>query len=100
MAVVGSKLYAFAFFFSGINIMNSGYFTAIGRAGTSIIISASRGIVLVLLGVKFLPLMLGIRGIWITVPIAEGITLLIGGFLLWKNFSELKSEKDKKELVI
>jgi putative MATE family efflux protein len=100
MAVVGSKLYAFAFFFSVINIMNSGYFTAIGRAGTSIIISASRGIVLILLGVRFLPMMLGIRGIWITVPLAESITLLIGGFLLWKNFREQKSEKDKKELVI
>lgn len=100
MAVSGSKLFAYAFLFNGLNIMTSGYFTAIGRAGTSIIISASRGIVFILIGVRVLPIFFGIDGIWLTMPFAEFLALLIGGSLLRNNFKELNRKSKEMESVV
>ncbi|SQB92199.1 hypothetical protein [Clostridium tetanomorphum] len=84
MAVKGSKTYAFAFLLCGFNIINSGYFTAIGDAKSSIIIAASRGIVFIILGINILPMIIGMRGVWLTVPFAECMTFIIGMYLFKK----------------
>ena len=55
MAVDGGKLYAATFLFSGINILNSGYFTFIGKGLESIIVAASRGIIFISIGMVILP---------------------------------------------
>lgn len=86
LAVRGSKIYAFAFLLCGFNIINSGYFTAIGNATASIIISASRGIVFIILGINILPMIIGINGVWVTVPLAECMTFIIGIYLVKKNY--------------
>lgn len=85
LAVKGSKIYAFSFLLCGFNIINSGYFTAIGDAKASIIIAVSRGILFIFLGIKILPMFMGINGVWFTVPFAEFITLVIGVYLMKKN---------------
>ncbi|KAJ52660.1 putative MATE family efflux protein [Clostridium tetanomorphum] len=84
LAVKGSKTYAFAFLLCGFNIINSGYFTAIGDAKSSIIIAASRGIVFIILGINILPMIIGMRGVWLTVPFAECMTFIIGMYLFKK----------------
>jgi len=85
LAVKGSRIYSFAFLLCGFNIINSGYFTAIGDARASIIISASRGIVFIILGIKILPMVVGTSGVWLTVPFAECMTLVIGNSLLKRS---------------
>lgn len=82
-AVYGAKLYAFAFLFNGLNIVISGYFTAIGSPKKALVISLSKGIVFIALGITLLPLLLGIEGIWLTVPLAEIITLGLSGFFIY-----------------
>lgn len=82
MAVKGAALYAFAFLFNGLNILASSYFTAIGNARKSVVVSLSRGLVFIVLGIFFLPRWLGIEGIWYVVPVAECCTLLISILLL------------------
>lgn len=85
MAIEGSKLYAFAFFFNGFNIVYSGYFTAIGKAKESIIISSCRGIVFILMGIFILPRIFNIQGVWLTIPFAELMTFVISIKLMKKN---------------
>ncbi len=85
LAVSGSKIYAFAFFMNGFNIVNSGYFTAIGDAKSSIIIAGSRGIIFIILGIILLPMILGTSGVWLTVPFSEIMTFIIGLKLMKKN---------------
>jgi len=87
LAANGSKLYAFAFLISGLNIIKSGYFTAIGNAKASIIIAASRGLVFIIAGINILPIFFGIQGVWLTIPFAEGLTFLIGLYLSKKKIS-------------
>lgn len=85
LAVNGSKIYAFSFLLCGFNIINSGFFTAIGNARASIIISASRGLIFILIGIYILPMIIGLNGVWLTVPFAELMALIIGIALLNKR---------------
>lgn len=93
LAVRGSKIYAFAFLLCGFNIINSGYFTAIGDAKASIIIAASRGIVFIVLGIHILPMFIGMSGIWLTVPVAEYVTFGIGMYMVKNKRMYIKEVK-------
>lgn len=85
-AVDGAKLYAFAFLVNGLNIVVAGYFTAIGSPKKAVFIALSKGIVWIAAGIAVLPVLLGIQGIWLTVPIAEIVTVVLSGFLLYRHF--------------
>ncbi|WFD10249.1 MATE family efflux transporter [Tepidibacter hydrothermalis] len=85
LAVNGSKIYAFFFLMCGFNIISSGYFTAIGDARASIIIAASRGIIFIIIGINMLPMIIGMSGVWLTIPFAEFMTVIIGTYLIKKN---------------
>ena len=85
LAAQGAKIYAIAFFMNGFNIINSGCFTFIGEAMKSVIIAASRGLIFIILGIILLPNILGINGVWATIPFAEIITLLLGITLVAKK---------------
>lgn len=82
LTVVGAKFFSFAFLLSGFNILNSAYFTSIGFAKESAIVSLARGLVFILIGVFTLPKLFGTNGIWLSVPFAEVITLMICIYLL------------------
>lgn len=84
LAKNGAKIYAFAFIFSGFSIIYSSYFTAIGYAKESIIIALSRGLIFIVIGIIILPKLLGISGIWLTIPFAEVITCIISFYLMYK----------------
>ncbi len=85
-AVYGARLYAFAFLVNGLNIVASGYFTAIGNPKSSVLIALSKGIVWIGIGILILPQIFGIKGIWLTVPVAELLTLVLSLSLLYKAF--------------
>ncbi len=82
IAVTGAKIVAFAMLFNGINVAISSIFTAIGDARSSIIVSALRGLVLILIGVYTLPLILDVNGVWASIPFAEVITITIAFIML------------------
>lgn len=81
LAIDGSKIYAFSFLICGFNIIKSGYFTSIGDARASIVIAASRGIIFIILGIIILPNLIGISGVWLTIPFAEIVTIIISMYL-------------------
>ncbi len=101
LAINGAKIYALAFIFNGFSIIYSSYFTAIGYAKESIIIALSRGLVFIVIGITVLPKLIGINGIWFTVPFAELITFVISLYLMNKyklpstNFSSLECTNTK-----
>ena len=73
------------FLFAGFNILQSGYHTAVGNALVSFLISASRGIICIFIGVLVLPRFMEINGVWATVPLAEAVTIVLCGILMMKN---------------
>lgn len=73
----GVVVFAISFLFSGINTITSFYFTSIGKAKESAIISSARGFVLLLIFIFTLPPLLGMMGVWLVAPITEAVTLLL-----------------------
>lgn len=90
IAAQGTAIYAFAFLFNGLNILASSYFTAIANAKVSIVISLLRGLILVAPAIFFLPMLLGIEGIWLAVPLAEVLTLGVSFVLVRRALSTIE----------
>lgn len=84
IAYSGLKLFSFGFLIIGINIFMSGYFTAVGNGQISAIISISRSLVFVSILVVTLPYIIGVNGIWLSIPIAELLTIFISLFSYFK----------------
>ncbi len=91
------KIYSLSYLLSGINILIAGYFTSINKAKQASIITALRGIILIIVLIYILPLVFGELGLWLTVPISETITLIISLIFL-KRFKvgEENNEKNKR----
>ncbi|EJW97717.1 MATE efflux family protein [gut metagenome] len=87
IAGIGASCTAFAFFLNGANILSSSFFTSMGDARTSVVISLLRGLVLIATGIFVYPLLLGEHGIWLVIPAAEAITFLYCCFLLKNKVS-------------
>lgn len=84
IAAIFTGFVKWAFLFSGLNIVISGYFTALQKPLASMLISLFRGLLLPITGLSLLPLFMGDTGIFITVPAAEATTLLLSVFLIKK----------------
>lgn len=89
IAVTGATWVAFAFLFNGQNILSSSFFTSMGNAKASVVISLLRGLLLVVSGLYLLPLVFGKTGIWMVIPLAEFITLLYCWWITRKKVSWL-----------
>lgn len=85
MVITGMRIFMVSFLFSGVNVIASFYFTSIGRAKESAVISSARGLVILLLCIFTLPALFGMTGVWLVAPVTEGVTLLITVFYLRQN---------------
>ncbi len=80
------RIYSLAFLFSGINIYGSDFFTALNNGKISATISFMRTIVFEMSAVLLLPLAFGVNGIWVALPIAEALGLIVTAqFLIRKR---------------
>ena len=73
----GFTLFSFSFLFTGVNIFSSSMFTAFSDGKVSAIISLLRTFVFLVACLLLLPLMLGLDGVWLAVPVAEGLALVV-----------------------
>lgn len=77
----GLKLFCPVFLFIGWNVFLSGYFTALGNGLVSALISTLRSLILVAIFILILPPIIGVSGIWLTMPLSETVTIFIAFFL-------------------
>lgn len=70
------RIYSFTYILMGINIIISAYFTAIEDALISAVLSILRGIIFINTLLYLLPLVFESRGIWLSAPANEIITLI------------------------
>ncbi len=86
------KLFTPVFVFIGINVFLSGYFTALGDGITSAVISSLRSFILVIIFLMILPSMIGVSGIWLTMPMAEAVTVLYSFPVYFKKKKKLYNQ--------
>lgn len=80
MVIPGLRFQMSSFVFAGINTIVSFYFTAVGKAKESAVISSMRGLVVLLIAIFVLSFLFGITGVWMVSLITELVTLL---FSIW-----------------
>lgn len=93
LVVYGLRIFSFSFIVTGYNVITSFYFTGIGYAKESAMISGLRGLILLTINIYLLPVVFGDTGIWLIAPITEIGTFMIAIYLLRKNKIKDKREK-------
>ena len=84
IAVFGFPIFSINYIFAGVNIFASSMFTAFSDGKTSAIISFCRTLVFIVISILLLPIWIGIIGVWLSVPLAELLTIFIS-ILYFKN---------------
>lgn len=84
IAVTGLKLYFISTPFVGYNIILATFFTSIEKALPAHILSVLRGLVLIIPMAFFLSAKWEMTGVWLTYPITEAFTALLG-FVIYKQ---------------
>lgn len=84
LAVTGNRICSIALLFIGFNIFASGMFTALSNGVVSAVLAFSRSFVFMLAAMAVLPALLGIPGIWLATPAAEGMALILSAAMFFK----------------
>lgn len=84
-----------------VGILGSTFFTALERAGSSLLIALSRGLIFTVIGLTIFPLFWGEKGIWITPVFSEMATIFIAAYLIYRWIAETgrNEECDSTELL-
>ncbi len=90
ITVPGIHMYFSAFLFAGINVVAATYFSVILRPKAAFLDAALRGFLLPVPLVLLFAVWLGITGVWLSVPTAECLTLLIVLILYRKQWGSTR----------
>ncbi|MBO4307039.1 MAG: MATE family efflux transporter [Bacteroidales bacterium] len=74
LAKAGLPYYSLSFPFMAVNLCIIGYYQSIERAGLAVLLTSLRGIILLTATFLTLPIWLGVKGLWLSIPAAEFAT--------------------------
>lgn len=77
MVVQRMFIMAAGFLLMGINLFASGFFTALNDGRTSALLSLMRTLVFLIIPLLILPAVIGINGVWISIPLAEVFSIAL-----------------------
>lgn len=81
----GFTIFSFSFLFSGCNIFTSAFFTALSNGKVSATISFLRTFGFIMVFLWVLPKLLEVTGVWLAIPIAELLTLMLTIYLIFRH---------------
>lgn len=87
---VGFTIFSFSFLFSGCNIFASALFTALSNGKASATISFLRTFGCITVFLLLLPRFLQVTGVWLAIPIAELLTLVLTIYLIFRHRKHYK----------
>ena len=81
--------------FIGFQIVTGNFFQSIGMAKKSIFLSLSRQLLLLIPFLLVFPGWWGTKGVWLSITVSDGLSILIAGGMLWYFYHQggLKSAK-------
>lgn len=97
LAMRASTFAAMIYIPAGINILMSGYYTAIDKPIESATIAILRSLVFLVMGLMALPNIFGLDGVWATMPGAEIMTLIACILMILRNKIQNKTSNKKQE---
>lgn len=84
LAVDGNRLFSLALLLVGFNTFSSMLFTALSNGKISAVIAFSRTFVFLIAAILILPLLFGINGLWLSVPVSECMALILSCYFVKK----------------
>ncbi len=81
----GFPIFSFSFLFSGCNIFASALFTALSNGKASAAISFLRTFGFITISLLVFPKFLQVTGVWLAIPVAELLTLMLTIYLISRN---------------
>jgi len=85
LAVTGIRLFFIAYLFMGINFVMMSYFQSISQIRMATWITAAREIIFMMIFILILPPLIGVYGVWISIPLAELVVMLTIFFFVRNN---------------
>lgn len=79
------RIFILSFLLVGYNVAAAGYFTAIEKPGTAVVISLGRGLFMLVISMAVLTALFGGNGIWWAAALSEALCLVISVWLLHKD---------------
>ena len=86
IATTGLRLYFIAIPFMGFNIVSAMLFSSTEKALSAQVVSLSRGIAISIPMAFLLSQAAGLYGVWMTIPITEGIVAVLAGVFFGRGF--------------
>ena len=87
------RIFLFMVLVNGVQLLSSNFFTAIGKALKGLLLSLTRQVFFLIPLILILPLRLGIWGVLLAAPIADGIAFLLSVFLVKREFRSLRARQ-------
>lgn len=81
----GMKIYFFSLFFSGINIVAGSFLSSSDRPKQAFVVSILRGFVLIVPVAWIFAKLLGMTGIWMSVPVTEALVCAVAVWFLFRK---------------
>lgn len=83
----------------GFQMVATGFFQSIGKAGISIFLSLTRQLLFLVPALLILPHFLGVEGVWYSVPIADGISTIVTAAVLIYNMRKFRQRAREEALA-
>ncbi len=83
-----------------INLMGIAFFQSIDRGRVSLMLGMLRQFLCLIPLLLVLPKFMGLNGVWIATPIADGLAILITGSVLMVRYQKDKPELDRKAKLV
>lgn len=99
VAVNGLRIYILMLPALSINLLGIAYYQATARGKASIILGVLRQFVFLIPVVLVLPGMIGLNGVWLATPIADGLAIIVTVLALIKSNKINKKSPDVKEAI-
>ena len=84
MALHGFRIFSISCLLVGVNVYASALFTALNDGRTSAILSFCRAVVFLVIPVLVLPALIGLDGVWASIPVGELLALVMGAYYFKK----------------
>ncbi len=90
LAVTGMRIVFCIYPLVGFQMVTSTFFQSIGKPGKAIFLSVTRQVLFLIPCLLILPHYLGINGVWISMPIADALSIIISLTLLTNEIKKFK----------
>ena len=95
----GARVVFLAFPIIGFQIVTSSFFQSLGMAKKAIFLSLSRQLLFLAPCLIFLPRLIGVKGVWLSLPISDIISTIVTIFMLRTLLKQFNEEIRKQRVI-